>query len=244
MASSHFHSTLPLVDDPDSTSAVSSALDTTGLMTLSSGEGAKVTNRDNASDAADRARGAQARRHEQRRLAGDNRPSYARHEEKKVKKSPVAIVALIVAALVVAGVLIFVFSRCAGSVAENPATLSLVTSKTQVAPGETLSYGGESYELREKDGTWKLVSLSDEESALMVLDGKPVALVLYEGNLFVPENLSDGTWEIMWYPADSGAAYEPAPGGNGTGSVSKAEIDGSNLVLTLDSGETVSWPLA
>lgn len=244
MAGTHFHSTLPLVDDPETTGVVSEALDTTDLLTLGSGQGAQVTTRENASDAAERARGAKERRHEQRRLTGANRPAVARHEEKKVKKSPVAIVAVVVAALVVAGVLIFVFSKCAGSVAENPATFSLVGTKSQVAPGETLAYGGASYELFEKDGTWKLVSPSDEETALMVLDGKPVALVLYEGNLFIPENLSDGTWDIMWYPADSGSAYEPAPGGHGTGSVSKAEIDGSSLVLTLDTGETVSWPLA
>ena len=238
----HFHSTLPLVDESESTGVVSDALDTTGLMTLGSGQGAKVTNRDNASDAAERARQSKERRHEQRRLTGSNRPTFARHEQKKAQISVPQIIGLAVGIIAVIAALLFVVSRCANSVAENPATLSLVTSKTQVAPGETLSYGGATYELREKDGTWSLVSPSAEDAELMVLSGKPVALVAYEDSLFVVEN-ADGGWDVMYYPLAENSVYAPAPGGHGEGSVTQVDVDGSNLILTTDAGESVTWPM-
>ena len=238
----HFHSTLPLVDESESTGVVSDALDTTGLMTLGSGQGAQVTNRGNASDAAERARKSKERRHEQRRLTGSNRPTYARHEQKKAQISLPQIIGLAVAGIVVVAALLFVVSRCASSVAENPATISIMTQKTQVAPGETLYYGGASYELREKDGKWALISPSDGDAELMGLSGKPVALVAYEDNLFVVENDGD-QWDVMYYPLAENSVYAPAPGGHGLGAATQVEVDGRDLIITNDEGVVETWPM-
>lgn len=245
MAATHFHSTLPLVDDPDSTGVVSDALDTTGLMTLGSGQGAQVTTRENASAAAERARGAKERRHEQRRLTGDNRPAVARHEEKKVKKSPVAIVALIVAALAVAGVLIFVFSKCAGSVAENPSALSLLTTTTSLEAdtGLTIDYDGATYEFRESGGAWQLVSPSAGDEVLIELDGTPVHLVIYNDTIYVPENHDDGTWDVMARVIGEGAVAVHVPDMSGEGVITGAKLDGSELVVTCEDGQSVRLPL-
>lgn len=245
MASTHFHSTLPLVDDSDSTSAVPSALDTESLSTLASGQGAQVTTRENAADAAERARGAQEQRHAERvRLVGANRPTYARHEQKKAKISLLQILGLAVAIIAVVAVLLFVFSRCAGSVADNPAALSLISvSGTQAAPGQTLTYDGESYELTEKDGSWKLVSPSADNDELMALAGKPVVLMANDEWLLVPENLDDGTWDVMAIRIAEGAVAVKVPDAAGEGKATKAEIDDATLVVTTEAGETVSIPL-
>ena len=245
MAATHFHSTLPLVDDPDSTGMVSEALDTASLSTLGSGQGAQVTTRENAADAAERARGAKERRHAERvRLSGTNRPTYERHEQKKAKVSVPQMIGLAVAIIAVVAVLLFVFSRCAGSVADNPAALSLLTaSDSQVAPGQTMNYDGVSYELTEKDGTWKLVSPSAENAELMALDGKPVALVAFDDWLLVPQNLDDGTWNVMAIATAEGAVAVHVPDASGEGKVTKAELTDTDLVLTTDAGESVSIPL-
>ena len=245
MANTHFHSTLPLVDDPETTSAVSDALDTTGLLTLGSGQGAQVTTRENAADAAERARGASERRHEQRRLTGTNRPEFARREEKKVKKSPVAIVALVFAALVMAGVLIFVFSKCAGSVAENPSALSFLTTSTSLEAdtGLTIDYDGATYEFRESGGVWQLVRPSAGDEVLIDFDGTPVHLVIYNDTIYVPENHSDGTWDVMARVVGEGAVAVHVPDMSGEGVLTGAKLDGSELVVTTEDGQSVRLPL-
>ena len=246
MAANHFHSTLPLVDDPDSTSAVSEALDTTGLMTLGSGQGAQVTTRENAADAAERARDAKERRYEQRRLSGANRPSYARHEQKKAKLSPLQIAGLAVAIVAVVAALLFVFSRCADSVVENPSALSLVTTTRtlEADTGLAINYDGASYEFRETDGVWQLVRTVPDEAALIDFAGKPIKLVIYDDDtIYVPENLADGTWDVMAYLIADDSVPVRVPDVGGEGTLTSAKLDGSELVVTTEAGESVRIPL-
>lgn len=49
---------------------------------------------------------------------------------------------------------------------------------------------------------------------------RPVALCLHEGTLFVPENLSDGTWDVICYVVADGST--PAQLLNGDGQPSSA----------------------
>lgn len=247
MAANHFHSTLPLVDDPGSTSAVSEALDTTGLLTLGQGQGAQVTTRENAADAAERARGAQEGRHAERmRLSGANRPSYERHEQAKLKLSPIQIAGLAVAVIAVVAVLLFVFSKCASSVAENPSALSLVsTTRTLEADtGLAINYDGASYEFRETGGAWQLVRTAPDEAVLIDFVGKPVKLVIYDDDMiYVPENLSDGTWDVMAYLIAEDSVPARVPGASGEGMLTSAKLDGSELVVTDEAGQSVRIPL-
>ena len=247
MASTHFHSTLPLVDDPDTTSAVSSALDTESLSTLASGQGAQVTTRENAADAAERARGAKEQRHAERvRLVGANRPTYTRHEQKKAKISVPQILGLAVAIIAVVAVLLFVFSRCANSVAENPSALSLVSSTRtlEADTGLAINYDGASYEFRETDGVWQLVRTAPDEAVLIDFAGKPVKLVIYDDDtIYVPENLSDGTWDVMAYLIADDSVPVRVPDVGGEGTLTSAKLDGSDLVVTTEAGESISIPL-
>ena len=247
MAANHFHSTLPLVDDPDTTGVVSDALDTTGLMTLGQGQGAQVTTRENAADAAERARGAQEGRHAERmRLSGVNRPTYARHEQKKVKLSPVQIAGLAVAVIAVVAILLFVFSKCASSVAENPSALSLVsTTRTLEADaGLAINYDGASYEFRETDGVWQLVRTAPDEAVLIDFAGKPIKLVIYDDDtIYVPENLTDGTWDVMAYLIADDSVPVRVPDVGGEGTLTSAKLDGSELVVTDEAGQSVRIPL-
>ena len=241
---SHFHSTLPLVDDADSTGAVSDALDTTGLMTLASGQGARVTTRENASDAAERAREAGELRHAAR-LTGENRPTYARHEQKKTKMSLPLLIGLIVGGVAVVAALMFVVSRCASSVAENPSALDLITSSStlEATPGLSINYDGATYEFSDEGGTWQLIQTATDKDVLIEFDGTPVYLVICNETVYAPENLADGTWDIMACLLADGAVAVHVPGASGEGVVSSAKLDGDALALTMETGETVSVPI-
>ena len=241
----HFHSTLPLVDDPNTTGTVSDALDTTGLTTLKSGQGAQVTTRENASDAAERAREASERRFEQRRLTGANRPTYARHEQKKAEISVPQIIGLAVAGIAVIAALLFVVSRCASSVAENPSALDWITTSTslEATPGLSINYDGATYEFSDEGGSWKLIQTTTEDNVLIDFEGTPVYLVIYNDTIYVPENLADGSWDVMAYFMGEGAVPVKVPDASGEGVISSAKLDGSELALTMETGESVSIPL-
>ena len=241
---SHFHSTLPLVDDANSTGAVSDALDTTGLTTLASGQGAQVTTRENAADAAERARVAQERRHSAR-LTGSNRPTYARHEQKKAEISLPQIIGLAVAGIAVIAALLFVVNRCASSVAENPNALDWITTSTslEATPGLSINYDGATYEFSDEGGSWKLIQTTTDKNVLIDFEGTPVYLVIYNDTIYVPENLADGTWDVMAYFMGEGAVPVKVPDAFGSGVLSTAKLDGSVLVLTTDAGESINVSL-
>ena len=86
-----------------------------------------------------------------------------------------------------------------------------------------------------------LTATHDAEGAkptvLGELKGTPVALVLYDGTILMPENLSDGTWDVAAYTIGlnwselMGADGKPQ-GGNGV--VTDGTLDGSVLRLTGD----------
>ena len=80
----------------------------------------------------------------------------------------------------------------------------------------------------------------DGTVALGDLPGTPVTLVLYNGIIVIPENLADGTWDIMAYTLGSGWSQlmdstDSARSGQGT--ISAASLDGSNLKITTDQGD-------
>lgn len=158
------------------------------------------------------------------------------------------LIGLAIAALVVIVVCVTVFLWVLS--APVPGSEDLAAEAAQAAAAELGEVAeGETYELRESGGTYSLVELRSEGDGQEVvvgnLPGTPVGLYRYEGTLLVPENLSDGTWEVSAYTI--GSSWAPISNQDGTavggkGTISEATLDGSVLRLVVD-GTTVEVPL-
>ncbi len=129
------------------------------------------------------------------------------------------------------------------------ATTSAAVAETVVAAEEGVEAGGSTYAMRQGEAGWELVRASGgQDTSLATFAGTPVSVCLYQGALFIPENLSDGTWDIVCYVLGDGSAATQLLGvdGNpvtGSGTIQSAALDGSNLALTGD-GVNQSVPLA
>ena len=110
------------------------------------------------------------------------------------------------------------------------------------ANDDGISVAGSSYSTRQGDSGWELVKgEGDDATVVAQLSGSPVALCLHEGTLFVPENLSDGTWDVICYVVADGSTPAQLLNGDGqpvvgSGELSAAELDGDSLVVTDASG--------
>lgn len=121
--------------------------------------------------------------------------------------------------------------------------------QTAVAADESITSRGAKYELVENGGAYQLVEVHEGDSGQSVslgdIPGTPVNLVLYDGALIIPENLSDGTWDVMAYTIGSGWSQIMDQEGNataGSGTISEAQLEGSTVVLVVD-GQRVDVPL-
>ena len=122
-------------------------------------------------------------------------------------------------------------------------TSQAAAAQTSVgANDDGISVAGSSYSTRQGDSGWELVKgEGDDATVVAQLSGSPVALCLHEGTLFVPENLSDGTWDVICYVVADGSTPAQLLNGDGqpvvgSGELSAAELDGDSLVVTDASG--------
>ena len=80
----------------------------------------------------------------------------------------------------------------------------------------------------------------------MQIPGKPAQLVLYNGTIIIPESLDEGTWDVLAYTVGSGSSpvvdEDGSPVG-GPGSIAKAELKGSSLLVTDDAGKVTTVSL-
>ncbi len=167
------------------------------------------------------------------------------------------VMLLIAAALVIAlCVVLFVRvlsapvpgSESQGSV--DPASeAARMEAESAIDPGDGVLYNGSVYTLIEKDGAYALVETHVEgdgqEVVVGSLPGKPQGLFEHGGAVLIPENLSDGTWEVSAYTI--GAGWSPIADHEGKavgdkGVISEASLDGNVLRLTVD-GSPVEVPL-
>ena len=205
--------------------------------TISGNQGAVVSTRETASRAAGAAR-------EAIQSSGAVRSSVNRRRAAAPtpKRAPKAAVAGIVVAVVIVIVLAVVAVRSLTAPAASEADVQTVAAQTSAAVGTGVEVAGSTYETRQGDQGWELVRTSGEEDVSVAqLSGTPVALCLSEGTLVVPENLSDGTWDVICYVVADGSTATQLLGddGNpvvGSGELTAAEVDGGTLVLTDSSG--------
>lgn len=238
------------------------ASESSEISTIGAGQGARVTTRGNAAEAASR-----ARRNAERRYA--ERHPEARAPQGGPKRSPLNIVLLVVAGILVVAV-VFVVGTLVNSLLFPPATNEDTTQEQTLRPSEdelaaqqeqaerdagqeqvgvdgTVSYGSETYALSQgDDGSWSLVNSAGE--ALITLEGTPVALVRTADTLLLPEN-RDGGWDVACYVVGGhtqGITYVVGSDGNpvsGSGSVVSVELDGTTLRVTDDAGNTTDVAL-
>lgn len=231
-----------------------------GISTIRSGQGARVTTRKNAAEAAGRARQNAERRY------------YERHPEARSTGSGPArsgrnVVLLVIVAILVLAI-VFVLGSCVtGALGGRQAEGSDAPSQTlklteqeqqaqdqqqqhdagteQAEPGGSVSFGGETFTLaQQQDGTWALVlsSSSGASSTLFLLEGQPVALLRSYDTIVIPEN-RDGSWDVVCYVIDGqgSASYVTTSDGQvagGEGQATSAELGDEVVIVTDSTGAT------
>lgn len=227
----------PIGVDPEETGA---------FQKLSSGEGAVLTSRDNAEEAAAAARSHMMRKARKGnvRLQGRNRPK-VKSTAPRMQTNKKLFIGIAIAAAVVVIAMIVIFNNALSSTTQTQTGEDAQTQQEeqQVASNDTMTYHDASYGLMEQGGGWVLAKLDGSGNysyELVQLSGTPVSLILYQGAFIIPENL-DGTWDVIAYvPADGSVASAVVDSdGNpvgGSGQISEAVLDGSNLDVTTDSG--------
>lgn len=230
------------------------------ISTLRSGQGARVTTRKNAAEAAGRARKNAERRY------------FERHPEARAAAAGPArsgrnVVLLVIMAILALAIVFVVGSCVTGMLSgsddqgqDRPTqTLKLTeqeqqaldqrqahdAGQEQVDVGGTLSYGGETFALAQQDdGSWALVRTdsSGASQVLFLLEGTPVALARTSDTILIPENRGEG-WDVVCYVVhgQGSASYLVDEGGSvagGEGEAASAELEGTSILVTDSSGET------
>lgn len=153
----------------------------------------------------------------------------------------------VIAGIIVAVIVVIGLATCAVRSIVDPAPsgdeAQAAAAQTSVGANDGgISIAGSSYSTRQGDSGWELVKgEGDDATVVAQLSGSPVALCLHEGTLFVPENLSDGTWDVICYVVADGSTPAQLLNGDGqpvvgSGELSAAELDGDSLVVTDASG--------
>lgn len=157
------------------------------------------------------------------------------------------MIGLVVAALAIIALCVALFLR-AVYVPMVPEKLPEPT-RAETTIGESLTYRGSTYALTQKDGTYTLTESNTEGDGnkieLGALPGTPLALVLFDGSILLPENMADGTWNVATYTVGTGWSHMANQNGEvigGPGTISEAKLEGSALRLTVD-GQVVDVPL-
>lgn len=230
----------PIGVDPSETGAFS---------TLASGQGAVLHDRGSASEAASAAR-ENFRRGGSARLRKGKRPQVASHQGGARVSRPVAIglgvaaaCVVVVLAVVVIGALHTVPTSLGGDAAQTPTRVE----QTQDDQGQGIEYAGYTYSVRQDDdgagySFVRTQGADGEPQVLFQLQGTPVTVVLYNGGFLIPENLGDSWNVISWVMGDGSVAsvlaHDDGTPVEGSGTVSSAKLDGSNLLLSFDNDVT------
>lgn len=195
---------------------------------IEANEGARVTTRANAGESAQmRKLTPEAAR--SRRLGSAGRPKVETHDV-AVESNRRVFIALAIAAAVVVAIMGTLIGRALLSVeqaGEKP-----VIEQMQTAIDEPIEYRGVTYALEEQGGKYVLTSRAEgAEGSTKVcdLEGKPVALVLYNTAFIIPENLPNGTWDVIAHPLGGGSMTQQVTDSSGQPIVNDGEIDSATL---------------
>ncbi|MCI6273711.1 MAG: hypothetical protein MR611_03470 [Coriobacteriaceae bacterium] len=243
-------------DVDDGAAPRQSAVPVDSLATLSAGQGARVTTRDNAAEAADIARGRAAERSRGRRPYGRSRLAYGSRSRRKPANpaSILLVVAGVVGFFAILAIVAFVtfFGAQGTSQAARPAApVEEEPQQVQTTSDGSVTYRGVSYAVEVAgDGAYAVVSTDAQGNRAQEFtgEGTPVSLILYNSVIVVPENRSDGTWDVMAYTLGGDAAPMSVvdSSGNaitGAGTIASATLDGSVVHVTDSTGATIDVAL-
>lgn len=237
--------------------------DSERLSTIHEGQGARVTTRKNASEAADRARHNAEKRYQTRHPEAHRPQGGPKRSHKNV--------ALLVAAAILGLVLLFFVVRCAtAALTPGPAeqaaqssdqTQQDATDQTQQGTQDStneqaqtdaaVSYRGASYALQtQEDGLWGLVCTSPDgtSTTLFKIEGDPLSLMRHDDTILIPEN-RDGSWDVACYVIDAHADAGYVVGSDGTmvqgsAEATSAQLDDATIHVTDATGATTDVALA
>ena len=225
--------------------------DTSSFATLSGDEGAVISNRSTAAAGAAAVRASRkGKKRSSQKLSNKARKNVTTHTQKTTVSRKHLLVVILAAVVVIA---IFVVVNL--TLFKKPTTNSEGTrvERTQASKDDAITYDDYSYAFKKNDdGSYSLTRTakgSSEPLELTKLEGTPVGMVLYDGALIIPENLSDGSWDIVaWTMGDGSVAAKVSDkGGNpvkGNGVLSKVELKESSLILTDANNASTTVPLA
>ena len=113
-----------------------------------------------------------------------------------------------------------------------------------------LTFDGYDYCVSQReDGGYSFERVTGQEPLSLVdLPGTPIGLLFYNGTFYMPENLEDGTWDVMCYTLGDGSMGTPYMGEDGEpiggeGELASASIEGDQLVVATDAGEEATLQL-
>lgn len=233
--------------------------ETEAIGTIRAGQGARVTTRRNAAQAADRAR------HNAEERYFERHPE-ARGSSAGPERSRKNVLVLVLAAILVLLVVFFVGRCVTALVAPGPAeqatqqevqqgagekdTLPEDAPQEQVDPAGTVSYRGTTYALTQQEsGRMGLVATnaSGSQEVLFEIEGTPVALMRRGSTLLIPENRG-GEWDVACYviAGHSDPSYVATMDGNkvsGSGDITSAQLDDAVIHVTDSTGATTDVAL-
>ena len=211
-------------------------------------DGARLTTRINASEAAS-SRVQNARPVEAVRMSTSGRPK-VEHHEVEVKSNRRVFIILGVAALLVVAIIGTLLARALISV--EKVNDKPVAEQAQATGDEGIEYRGTTYQLTPKEGGgYSLTSTSDgfEGTAVLYdLAGTPVTLILYNTAFVIPENLPDGTWDLIAYPLGGGSVTQQVTDADGNpivgqGEIASATLSGDAIQISTTAGEQITVSL-
>lgn len=249
----------------------SGAVDGQRLTTIHAGQGARITTRENASEAADAARANAQRRFRKRhsspqltavangaRRDGGSHATHVAEGPERTNKNILKVVLLAIGVLLVLFVVVRLITglltggqqsdrqQAAQSDVEPTQAEQIANEQQQVevSVGESVTFQGQSFSIAQEGGTY---SVTRDGAVVFNLEGTPTGLVLYNGSLVVPEN-RDGGWDVVSYMIADGSvpAYVMGADGSavgGSGDIQSATLDGNSLKVTDSTGATTSVAL-
>ena len=180
--------------------------------------------------------------------AAATRSEESEHEE-SVPISKRTLIIVIVAAVVIIAVAVVLFIRVLDA-PSRAAQNQPEVERTAVTTDQTISNRGCTYSLEQgENGVYRLLEIHSAENGQVVplgeIKGTPVSLALFDGTILIPENLSDGSWDVPAFTIGVGwGQMKNQDGSNvgGKGTVTEARLDGSKLVVVVD-GKPMDVPL-